>query len=252
MLKTSFDGALSAARTLTHVNDLAHELWQAYGAGKITDTEAENLAARIEDRRREIRPQDRTAVRAPQVPRVAKSFFPPKRRYSSSPDRAASRARRRDHALSGPLPYPLARHFTDGQLATLRIVGDEVRAKGFCDLTIGEIAARAGVCANTARDAIRAAALDGLVTIEERRRHRAKNLSNVVRIISREWKVWIERGRRIGSNRFESTDNKGLQPSKNQSSCGKKGKGDRATPGQHHTKAPKTNTGGNPSRSSTG
>jgi len=64
----------------------------------------------------------------------------------------------------------------------------------FCFLTLGEIAARAGICVTTARNALRTAAREGLLTIEERRRDKRPNLANVVRVVSREWKTWIERG----------------------------------------------------------
>jgi hypothetical protein len=222
-LKTSFAGALDAAHTLAHLDDLARNLWQAYGAGNLQDAEAENLAARIEDRRREIRPQDRTAVRAPHVPRIDASFFPAKRRYPVSPDRYASQQRRRRLAASGPMPPNLACHFTVGQQAVLRIVANEVREKGSCALSIGEIAARAGVGVTTARDAIRAAALDGLVVIEERRQHRAPNLPNRVRVISREWLNWLKRGDRGGGSKVsESTNNKDSKHPVENSVCGQK------------------------------
>jgi hypothetical protein len=208
MLKTSIDGALGAARTLAHVDELARDLWQAYGAGTITDSDAENLAARIEDRRREIRPQDRTAVRAPQVPRIAASFFPPKPRRAVSPDRVASMERRRRLAASGPMPPALASHYTTGQMAVFRVVADEVRQHGACSKTLGEIAARAGVGITTARDAIRAGAFDGILIIEERRRRGAPNLPNIVRVISREWSTWIKRAGRGGSNFSGATNNR--------------------------------------------
>ncbi len=67
-------------------------------------------------------------------------------------------------------------------------------------MPIAVIAVRAGVCVTTARDALRAAAHDGLVVIQERRQHRAPNLPNRVRVISQEWLNRIRRG-------FESTDN---------------------------------------------
>jgi hypothetical protein len=40
----------------------------------------------------------------------------------------------------------------------------------------------------------------GLITVQERRREGQKNLPNVVRVVSREWQLWIKRGgQRIGS-----------------------------------------------------
>jgi len=79
-------------------------------------------------------------------------------------------------------------------LAALRIVADEVREKGHCDRTLGEIAARAGIGRTTAQNAIRAVASMGLLTVQERRREGQKNLPNVVRVVSRDWQQWIKRG----------------------------------------------------------
>jgi hypothetical protein len=88
----------------------------------------------------------------------------------------------------------LACKFTVGELAALRIVSDEVREKGHCDRTLGEISARAGISRTTAQNAMRLAAAMGLLTVQERRREGQKNLPNVVRIVSREWQLWIKRG----------------------------------------------------------
>jgi hypothetical protein len=96
------------------------------------------------------------------------------------------------------MPPALACRFTVGELAVLRIVGDEVRQHGHCDRTLGEIAARAGVGRTTAQNALRAAAAMGLVTIQERRREGQKNLPNVVRVVSREWGQWLARKGRAG------------------------------------------------------
>lgn len=211
MYAETFAAALTGARSLANVDDLAKTLWKAYGEGAMTDHEAECLASLVEDRRREIRPQDRTAVRAPAVPRIAASFFPPKRR-AVSPDRVASMERRRRLAASGPMPPALAAHYTTGQMAVFRIVADEVRQRGTCAITLGEIAARAGVGITTARDAIRAGAFDGILIIEERRRRGGPNLPNIVRIISREWSNWVKRSGRGGSKFLGATNNKALNP----------------------------------------
>jgi hypothetical protein len=92
----------------------------------------------------------------------------------------------------------LACKFTVGELAALRIVADEIREKGHCDRSLGEIATRAGIGRTTAQNAMRAAAVLGLVTVQERRREGQKNLPNVVRIVSREWQQWIKRGGQAG------------------------------------------------------
>jgi hypothetical protein len=96
------------------------------------------------------------------------------------------------------MPPSVACKFTVGELAVLRIVTDEVRERGHCDRTIAEIAARAGVCRSIVKNAIRAAAAMGLLTVQERRREGQKNLPNVVRVVSREWLQWIKRGGQAG------------------------------------------------------
>ena len=199
-----FAAALEGARTLAHIDDIARDLWRVHGDGLIADADAERVAAQVEEARRRIRPADTVAVRAPRVPRAA-SNFPPRRRHCASPDRLASRTRRRRLASSGPMPPALASGFTEGQRAVLRVVADEVRAKGSCTLPLAAIAARAGVCVTLARDAIRLAAGDGLAVIIERRRRGRPNLTNIVRIISREWLAWIARG--TGYKKPDPTDN---------------------------------------------
>ena len=97
-------------------------------------------------------------------------------------------ARRRHLAASGPMPPALACKFTVGELAVLRIVGDEVRQHGHCARCVDEIAARAGVCRRMVQAALREAARLGLLTIEERRREGRRNLPNVVRIVAKEWR----------------------------------------------------------------
>src|SRR4051794_41425091 len=86
------------------------------------------------------------------------------------------------------MPPALACRFTVGELAVLRIVGDEVRQHGQCDRCVDELAVRAGVCRSLVKNAIRTAASLGLLTVEERRREGRRNLPNVVRIVSREWR----------------------------------------------------------------
>ena len=205
--------ALSSSKSLATLDAFCRSIWMDWGAGRITDDQAQALAETIEARRREIRGVDRLVVRAPQVTAQAvaarrPSHFPPKRRPPRSPDRKASIERRRMLAASGPMPPTLACRFTTGQLSVLRIVADVVRDHGACRTTVGEIAARAGVCVRLAQDALRLAAVDGLVTIEERRRDKRPNLPNVVRIISREWLAWIERGqsKRGGCKKMQATD----------------------------------------------
>src|SRR5919199_91494 len=106
----------------------------------------------------------------------------------------------------------LAAWFTVGEADALKVVADEVREHGKCDRTLGEIAARAGVGRTTVQNALRQAARLGLLAVQERRRPGARSLSNVIRIVSAEWRSWLERGRKGGGFKVVNpTDRSGFQ-----------------------------------------
>lgn len=201
MFADQFATAITDA-SLNRLDQLARTIWQGNAAGAISDDQAQRLAETLEARR--------TVARAERKPvglahgRV--SIFPP-RRLQRSPDRARSIERRRTLAASGPMPPALACRFTTGELAVLRIVADAVRDNGQCVLPVDAIAARAGVCRTTAQNAIREAARQGLLVVQERRREGRRNDYNVVRIISAEWKAWITRGGGFKKNSPTDTEN---------------------------------------------
>lgn len=244
MTAIDFLSAIGGTKSMATLDGFARAVWEDWGKQALTDDQAQALAETITARKREVRGIDTVAQRAPQVAAEAKgqgrpSHFPPKRKAPQSSDRRASIKRRRLLAASGPMPPTLSCQFTTGELAVLRLVADDVRARRHCSMTLGEAASRAGVGITTARNAIHAAARLGLVTIEERRRDKRPNLSNVVRIVSREWLTWIERGRKTrapeegkteassvkggGSKKMESTDKGSFRTYY----------GDRALRGQH-------------------
>lgn len=178
--------AIGAARTLMRLDDLSRAIWQGMTAGAVGDDDAQALAETLHTRRSVIRGD----IKPVGIPAGRASIFPP-RRLQRAPVRSVAIARRRHLAASGPMPPSLACRFTTGELAVLRIVGDEVRERGHCDRTLAELAARAGVCRTLAKSVLRRAAQDGLVTIQERRREGRRNLPNVVRVVSREWLQWL-------------------------------------------------------------
>jgi hypothetical protein len=190
--------AIDAAR-YPQLNELGREVWAAWSAGTLSDAEAQEAAERIQARRR--------VAPVPTAPPERRSVFP-KHRTQRSPDRQRSIERRRRLAASGPMPPQLAAYFTTGELAVLRIVGDECRAHGLCSLHIDAIAARAGVCRTTAQNAMREARALGLVTVEERRRRGQPSRTNLVRVISGEWRTWLRLGAGVGFKRLNSTDNR--------------------------------------------
>ena len=178
-----------ATASLNTLDQLSRTIWQGHATGALADDQAQQLAELIQTRRHPARAERKPVG----LPFGRNSIFPP-RRPQRSPDRSASIQRRRTLAASGPMPPSLASCFTTSELAVLRIVADAVRDNGQCLKTIPEIAARAGVCRTTVQNAIRLAARQGLLVVQERRRPGRKNASNIVRIVSTEWLTWIKRG----------------------------------------------------------
>src|SRR4051794_6240184 len=181
--------AIDGARTLTRLDHLSRSIWQGLAAGAVGDDDAQSLAERLHARRSVLRGE----IKPVGVPVGRPSLFLP-RRLQKAPKRPVAIARRRHLAASGPMPPALACKFTVSELAVLRIIGDEVHQHGHCDRCVDEIAARAGVCRRMVQNAIREAARLGLLTVEERRREGRRNLPNVIRIVSKEWAMWLTRG----------------------------------------------------------
>src|SRR5215210_2008503 len=159
-------------------------LWRAYAAGHVTEAEASELSEMIEARR---------AIPAPQKPI--------QRRFGSRPRSPASLERRRRWAASGCLPPQIAARFTLAETAVLAVVSAEVRHHAACTLTIGHIAALAGVCGQTVRNALRAAQQLGFVHVEQRRVSAWRNRPNRVTIVSPEWTMWLRMARRGGASK---------------------------------------------------
>jgi hypothetical protein len=188
-----------ATASLNNLDQLSRTIWQGHATGAIDDGEAQHLAELIQARRQPARAQRKPVG----LPPGRNSIFPP-RRPQRSLNRLASIHRRRTLAASGPMPPSLASRFTTSELAVLRIIADAVRDNAQCIKSIPEIAARAGVCRSTVQNAIRMAAREGLLTVQERRREGRKNAPNIVRIISSEWLTWIKRG--SGFKKMAPTD----------------------------------------------
>jgi hypothetical protein len=174
------------------IDQVVKEVWGHHFAGALTEDEAEVLHEAARARREALQPRPRTAPSS--APRASA------RRRQRSPDRQASIERRRRLVASGPLPPPLAARFTWGEIAVMRIVGDECRAHGCCTLHIDAIAARAGVHRTTVQNALREAQGRGevpgspIISVQERRRRGQRSLTNIIRVVSREWRDWLHKG----------------------------------------------------------
>lgn len=182
------------------LDEVGRLLWKDYGNGKISDDEANYLSSVIERRRPLGRPA--TPWYSKKLGRVTSRFTP--RQRQRSPDRKASRDRRRTLGGSSALPDKLRRDYTEGQRSVLCIVAGEVKRCGVCDFPIDKIAALAGVCRTTVQTTLHEARRLGHIKITERPQLGYKNLTNVVEIVSPDWRAWTRRGpsaaRTIGSN----------------------------------------------------
>jgi hypothetical protein len=91
------------------------------------------------------------------------------------------------------------------------VVAVQATKHGACMLAIGHIAALAGVCATTVKNALRAAHGLGLIRIEERRMTAWRNLPNKVTITALEWLSWLRLGPKGGGGKFVPPTSTGLK-----------------------------------------
>jgi hypothetical protein len=195
--------ALNLCSDLDQLDEIGQLLWKGYAEGTINDGEATYLSSIIEGRR----PLRRAALWCTKplgrsAGRPCARFTP--RQRQRSPNRKASRDRRRMLGGSSALPDNLRHHYTEGQRSVLCIVAGEVKRRGVCDFPIDKIAALAGVCRTTVQTTLHEAKRLYHIKSTERPQRGRKNLPNLVEIISPEWSRWIRRGpsaaRLIGSN----------------------------------------------------
>lgn len=191
---------------LHQLDHLSRDLWKAFNAGVIGEDDAQRIAELIHDCRGAARAFQKPAGAA-LAPAPRCSIFRP-RRLQQSPHRAKSIERRRMLAASGPLPPTLARRFTTGAMAVLRVIADAAKGNGaHCCKSVAEIAARAGVCHRLAQYAIRLAEREGMLTVQERPQRGLPNLVNIVRIVCADWLIWLKQMRgcknlRLTTKRF--------------------------------------------------
>ena len=200
--------AINAANAPNHLDRLAREMWRDYSEGAISDDDATFLGSFIDRRRPPGRGSASGHAKqlgghsARLLGRLGSRFK--SRQHPRSPDRKASRDRRRMLGGSGVMPANLRHHYTEGQRAVLCIVSGEVKHHGICDLPIDKIAALAGVCRTTVQTTLHEARRLFHLRITERPQPGRKSLTNMVEIISQEWVEWLKRGpmphRPIGSN----------------------------------------------------
>ena len=160
--------------------EISAAVWKGFAAGAVSEDEAQHLAELIEARK--------------VVPTASATAHRP---VGSRPRSSASLERRRAWTGSGWMPPAIASRFTMGEAAAIGVIVAEIAQRSRCELPIGAIAARAGVCATIVRNALRQAKTLGLLHVEERRVARDRNRSNVITIISRELELWVRTRARV-------------------------------------------------------
>ena len=100
--------------------------------------------------------------------------------------------------MSGVVPAKIAASFTMAELAVLTVIARQCQRAGVCTLHIDALAALAGCCRTVVKNAIRQARLLGLILVKERRVPGLPSLTNVVRIVSKDWIGWLKLGGGVG------------------------------------------------------
>lgn len=178
---------------------LSAAVWKAYAAGAVGETDAQALAEAVEAKKA--------------VP--ARTVAP--RRVGSRPRSPESLERRRRWVASGLMPPQIACRFTMGEGAALAVIAAEVAKRGRCVLTLGHIAALAGVCRSTVRNAVREAVALGLIRSEEWRLSAWRNAPNTVTILSPEWTAWLRLTVRQGCSQIRTAHAYKINPREDKS-----------------------------------
>ncbi len=194
-IAAQFAAAIAAARNFHALEEISRTLWAAHAEGHIPDDAAQAAAEAVETRK--------AAFKGPRPSPASKRVHAVPR--PRSPDRQRSLERRRRCAASGAIPAKLAAAFTLGEVAALSVIAREVQRRGRCELCLDSIAAQAGVCRRTTQNAVRQAERLGLVLVEARPRPGQKSLTNILRIVSQEWRAWL----RLGIDRVQKAASHG-------------------------------------------
>jgi hypothetical protein len=200
--------AIGAAKTGAELDDLIKLVWRDHLGGAIDDIDAMYLVQYAEQRRprsemllsavvAEMPATARIPIAEPNLRPIGSRSYRSRfssRREQRAPDKQRSYERRHRLAFSGVMPRFLAPNLTIGDMAVMRVVCDEYVRAGGCELSLAEIAARAGVCRKTAKRATQNARDQRLISIEERPVRGQRHRSNLIRVISFEWLKWLRRG----------------------------------------------------------
>jgi hypothetical protein len=179
---------------------IVKDMWVDHTSGLLTEAEMEALDEAARTRRETIK-ERRTETR-PNAPRGPAQ---PRRPIPRSPDRAASRRRRRDIGQERWLPPSIASKLTPGEIAVLSIIVREIVNHGVCDLPNDKVAGLAGVCPTLVKNTRRRAEDERWIKVIHRPRPGQKSLTNLIFALSLELRAWIATRRRMIGGKFVPT-----------------------------------------------
>jgi transposase len=189
----AFYDIINAATSPDHLANLECTLWHRWGNGYFSDDEATFLSEAIGKRKPGRGTTSARSVFALHG-RVSSRFAPRKcRRVLTGEDRAKRRQRKRTLGGSSAMPDTMRHHYREGERSVACVIAGEVKRTGACELSIDEIADRAGVGRTTVQNFQHEARRLGHISIKHRPQRGARSLTNVVTIASAEWLTWIKR-----------------------------------------------------------
>jgi len=188
---------VSGTSSKDNLRVLLSEVSGFFADGKISQTDYDEVANLITSK------ISRVALRRVDIA-TTRAF--PRRIRQRSPDREKSRDRRRMFGRTSIMPPRMRSCYTEGESSALYFVAECARSGGFCDWPIDKIAAKAGVCRTTVQNAMHEARRLGHVRVIERPQRGAKSLTNIVEIVSIEWKVWLNKRGWFSSKSSEIDD----------------------------------------------
>lgn len=110
-------------------------------------------------------------------------------------DKAKRRRRKIDSRVYGSwsdLPPELRFHFTEKERAALHVIAEQVKRKGFCDMSVAEIADLAGAGVSTVKNALKEAKELRLIRVQSRPRKGLNHLPSIISIVSVKWRNWLQ------------------------------------------------------------
>ncbi len=197
MTALTFEHAIATAPR-AQLGDVERSMWGAFASGAISENDAQRLSEALEARKRSC-----AISSQPKAPKPATARLRPVQRQ-------AAIERRRRQAASGAIPPAIASHFTTGEQAALAVIARASQQQRGRTLMwfLDKIAAIAGVCRSTARNAIRKAKALGLIHVQEQRLRWFRNGANKIRLIASGWMQWLRRGWGQKSDTHEYEDKK--------------------------------------------